>query len=156
MIPLNICSGVVFLLGVVPKLFWGTHSKSPGYNIVGWDLFIYLLSQSLFLFKTAWESLKCPKPQGYLSWIWYYSQVVTVGLFIAKASEGSWAIIQLKICSCILVSGEVWCASYKSINPVMKKSNAGNNHCLSKGERCIIREPSRKAGRLLPRKSAAV
>ena len=37
------------------------------------------------------------------------------------------------------VKAHVWFASYEDVNSVMKK-NAGNKHCVCKGEMCMVRE----------------
>lgn len=46
-------------------------------------------------------------------------QVVTVGSSFGKVSEQSWAMVQLILFS---MKADIWFASYKYINPVMKKN----------------------------------
>lgn len=122
MILLNISSGVIFLLDVIPKLFLTTWSKTPAHNILGWDWFIFyflFFSQHLCLFKNAWVftmsnasgicDLNIRRQSGCNCW-----------LLIAKAWEGPWAILQLEVFSCM--KADIWFASYKYIRPVAKKS----------------------------------
>lgn len=103
-------------------LFLATWSKTPTYNILGWDWFFFyflFFSQHLFLFKNAWV-FTMSKASGICDVNISLQSGGNCWLLIAKVWEGPWAILQLEVFSCM--KADIWFASYKYISPVVKKN----------------------------------